>query len=161
MTDGLFKNFFRLSIGPIGILATILATAVVTTLGNSYVNLIQHNRTVVEADFAKFKETSGEFFQLLEAYSRLARDGTPVDESTKNSSPKRCSNFIMKRRLSRNVSLNCSLILSTLATHCFPCRLLRLSLRVHSMDKSLYKLRLNISMQSRSSVLGSLLYKAV
>lgn len=82
MTAGRIKKFFSWSLGPAGVLTTVLLTAGVTAAATSYINFVQHSRAVVEADFGKLKDSSVEFLQLLNSYSRLARLGTPVDQPT-------------------------------------------------------------------------------
>lgn len=78
----IFHKCLNLTVGPLGVLATVLVTATVTAGATSYVNLVQLNRTAVEEDFTKLKGTSVEFFQILDTYSTRARTGAAVDPET-------------------------------------------------------------------------------
>jgi hypothetical protein len=63
--------------------ATAVITALLTFVGTSYVNFLQHNRSVIESDFGLFKSSSEEMLQALGVYADRARTGAAVDNESR------------------------------------------------------------------------------
>jgi hypothetical protein len=76
-------SFLQRSFGIIWLVVVGVASSGLTLVASSYVNFINHNRAVIEADYSDLKKSASAFFQLLDSYSLRARTGAEVDDQTR------------------------------------------------------------------------------
>jgi hypothetical protein len=61
---------------------TAIIASGLTLIATSYMDFLKTNHSIAVSDFENLNATSTELYQLLLAYSNMARTGAPVDEIT-------------------------------------------------------------------------------